>query len=89
MTHNRASRTIVAAVVGLGRDLGLMTVAEGVETEEEAGILNEMQCDLAQGWLFAKPSAAAEIPRMVSSAECNLADVFLAHEEQDVMATTV
>jgi EAL domain-containing protein (putative c-di-GMP-specific phosphodiesterase class I) len=89
MTHNRASRTIVAAVVGLGRELGLETVAEGVETEEEADILNEMQCDLAQGWLFGRPAAAAEIPRMVSSVACNRADAFLDHEEQDEMAATV
>ena len=89
MTHNRASRIIVAAVVGLGRDLGLTTVAEGVETEEEADVLNEMQCDLAQGWLFGKPASAAEIPRIVSSAACDRAYSFLVHEEQDLMAATV
>jgi EAL domain-containing protein (putative c-di-GMP-specific phosphodiesterase class I) len=87
MTQCRASRIIVAAVVGLGRDLGLETVAEGVETEEEAGILSEMRCDLAQGWYFGRPAAAAEIPRMVTAATCN--QVFLEHEEQDTMAAAV
>ena len=87
MTQSRATRIIVAAVVGLGRDLGLETVAEGVETEEEAGILREMRCDLAQGWHFGRPAAADEIPRMVSAAACNRAAIDLA--EQDAMAAAV
>jgi len=84
MTQCRASRTIVAAIFALGRDLGLETVAEGVETEEEAGILSEMQCDIAQGWYFGKPAAAAEIPRMVSAAGASWE-----LEEQDEMAAAV
>jgi len=83
ITQCRASRTIVAAVVGLGRDLGLDTVAEGVETEEEAGLLSEMRCDMAQGWLFGKPAAAVEIPRMISADHC------MEREEQDAMAAAV
>ena len=87
MTQSRATRIIVAAVVGLGRDLGLETVAEGVETEEEAGLLRDMNCDLAQGWHFGRPAAADEIPRMVSAAACNRAAIDLA--KQDQMAAAV
>jgi EAL domain-containing protein (putative c-di-GMP-specific phosphodiesterase class I) len=83
MPHGRANRTIVAAIFKLGRDLGLETVAEGVETEEEAGILSEMQCDLAQGWYFGKPTAAAEIPRIIP------ADSTLGREEWDALASAV
>jgi EAL domain-containing protein (putative c-di-GMP-specific phosphodiesterase class I) len=86
MTHSRASRTIVAAIFALGRDLGLETVAEGVETEEEAGILSEMHSDLAQGWYFGKPAAAVEIPRMLSPAASGASWEL---EEQDVMAVAV
>jgi EAL domain-containing protein (putative c-di-GMP-specific phosphodiesterase class I) len=86
MTHCRASRTIVAAIFALGRDLGLETVAEGVETEEEAGILSEMHCDIAQGWYFGKPATAAEIPRMVSAAASGASWEL---EEQDAMAATI
>jgi len=89
MAHNRALRMIVAAIVGLGRDLGLETVAEGVETEEEAVMLGEMQCNLAQGWHFGKPAAAAEIPRMISAKLCNQADALFEYEDQDVMAAAV
>jgi EAL domain-containing protein (putative c-di-GMP-specific phosphodiesterase class I) len=89
MTDSRANRTIVAAIFALGRDLGLETVAEGVETEEQAGILNEMLCDMAQGWYFGKPAAAAEIPRMVSADYSNRAGHSLEREEQDAMAAAV
>ena len=55
MTERRESRKIVAAVVGLGQSLGLTTVAEGVETEEQAEMLLWLGCDIAQGWLYGKP----------------------------------
>ena len=58
MTEQRDSRKIVAAVVGLGQSLGLTTVAEGVETAEQAEMLRWMGCELGQGWLFGKPVPA-------------------------------
>jgi len=68
MTIKRESRKIVAAVVGLGQSLGLTTVAEGVETQDQANMLLWLGCDLAQGWLFGKPAPASEIPRMIDEA---------------------
>lgn len=67
MATNRNSRKIVAAVVGLGQSLGLLTVAEGVETVEEARILLWLGCDLGQGWLYGKAAAADEMPSMISA----------------------
>jgi diguanylate cyclase (GGDEF)-like protein len=61
MLDSRESGKIVSAVVGLGRSLGLSTVAEGVETEETAAALRELGCDLAQGWLFGRPVPDHEI----------------------------
>jgi PAS domain S-box-containing protein len=58
MTEQRDSRKIVAAVVGLGQSLGLTTVAEGVETAEQAEMLRWMGCELGQGWLFGRPVPA-------------------------------
>lgn len=46
---------IVAAAVTLARSLGLTTVAEGVETLFQMEALRELQCDLAQGYLFSRP----------------------------------
>ena len=58
MAADRDSRKIVAAVIGLGQSLGLVTVAEGVEDEDTWRTLREMGCDLGQGWLFGRPTAA-------------------------------
>jgi PAS domain S-box-containing protein len=67
MTEVRESRKIVAAVVGLGQSLGLVTVAEGIETAAQASMLLWLGCDLGQGWLYGKPAPAAEIPRMLAT----------------------
>ena len=61
MTEQRDSRKIVAAVVGLGQSLGLTTVAEGVETAEQAEMLRWMGCELGQGWLFGRPVPADQL----------------------------
>jgi EAL domain-containing protein (putative c-di-GMP-specific phosphodiesterase class I) len=68
MTSERESRKIVAAVVGLGYSLDLITVAEGVETEEQADILLRLGCDFAQGWLYEHPLPAQHIPEMIAAA---------------------
>jgi PAS domain S-box-containing protein len=68
MTSERESRKIVAAVVGLGHSLDMTTVAEGVETEEQADILLRLGCELAQGWLYGRPMPAERIPDMIASA---------------------
>ena len=46
---------IVAALLGLARALSLDVTAEGVETEAQAAFLSDHHCDLAQGFLFARP----------------------------------
>ena len=66
MLHQRDSRKIVAAVIGLGQSLGLATVAEGVETQEMAEMLLCLGCDIGQGWLFGKPEPAENLPSALS-----------------------
>ena len=57
MAGDGESRKIVSAVIGLGQSLGLVTVAEGVETEDVAALLRDLGCDLGQGWLFGRPAS--------------------------------
>jgi PAS domain S-box-containing protein len=67
MTGAKESRKIVAAIIGLGHSLGLTTVAEGVETEEQAQMLLRLGCQCAQGWLYGHPETADRIPQMVAA----------------------
>jgi PAS domain S-box-containing protein len=67
MAKTRESRKIVAAIVGLGHSLGLITVAEGVETEQQADMLFWLGCELGQGWLYGKAVPADEIPNFVTA----------------------
>ena len=68
MTQKRDSRKIVASVVGLGQSLGLITAAEGVETQEEADMLFWMGCDIGQGWLYGRPAPADQVTRVILDA---------------------
>lgn len=58
---------IVEAMVGLGCALGLQTVAEGVETNEQVEMLSSFGCDQVQGFLYAKPQSAVEIATLLST----------------------
>jgi len=55
-------RQIAEMVVGMGRRLRLAVLAEGVEREGQMELLKAMGCDEAQGYLFARPLPAAELP---------------------------
>jgi diguanylate cyclase (GGDEF)-like protein/PAS domain S-box-containing protein len=54
---NDQAATIVRAVLGLGRGLGLPVLAEGVETDAELHFLRDELCDEAQGYLLGRPAA--------------------------------
>ena len=49
---------IVASIISMAKDLKLSVVAEGVETTQQLAYLRDKGCDVAQGYLFAKPMAA-------------------------------
>lgn len=52
---------IVRAIVNLARTLGLKVVAEGVETEAQRDLLRSLECEGAQGFLFARPMSFSEL----------------------------
>jgi EAL domain-containing protein (putative c-di-GMP-specific phosphodiesterase class I) len=51
---------VVRSVLALGEDIGMMVLAEGIETEQQFCMLRELKCRQVQGFLFAKPVPAAE-----------------------------
>ena len=55
VSQSENSRTIVHAVVNLGRGLGMDVVAEGVETEAEATMMRFLGCTEMQGYFFSRP----------------------------------
>jgi diguanylate cyclase (GGDEF)-like protein/PAS domain S-box-containing protein len=57
VNSNGQAATIVRAVLGLGRGLGLPVLAEGVETVAELQFLQEELCDEVQGYLLGRPAA--------------------------------
>jgi diguanylate cyclase (GGDEF)-like protein len=63
------SAKIVDAIVGLSRSLGVDTVAEGVETEEEALALQQLGCINGQGYLFGKPMRAQDLEDRIELAK--------------------
>ena len=65
MLDDPTDLAIVRAIVGLGHTLGLRVVAEGVESVEEAAMLQAAHCDELQGYLFGRPMPPEEIPEWI------------------------
>jgi diguanylate cyclase (GGDEF)-like protein len=62
-----ASATLADSIVRLASTLGLVTVAEGVETSAQMSMLREMNCDQTQGYLHSAPLPAREIEKLLSA----------------------
>lgn len=69
--HSAESRKIVEAIVGLGKSLGLRTVAEGVENLGTFSFLKGTGCDQAQGYFIGRPMYGDEIARWTGEMKLN------------------
>ncbi len=56
---------IVRAIVAMARSLGITVTAEGVETREQLELLQELECDTYQGYLFSRPVPAEAFEELV------------------------
>jgi predicted signal transduction protein with EAL and GGDEF domain len=63
----RSSAAIVNAIAGMARNLGLKTVAEGVETREQADYLTAIGCDQLQGYFFSRPVPADQFAQLLEA----------------------
>ena len=63
---DRESLAIVQAIVSLAKNLGFSVTAEGIETLEQARLLQGMACEMLQGYYFSKPVPAARIAELLS-----------------------
>jgi diguanylate cyclase (GGDEF)-like protein/PAS domain S-box-containing protein len=66
METDHDSAAIVLAVLGMAHSIGIRVVAEGVETEGQYACLRDNGCDVAQGFLIARPMAASRVPRFIA-----------------------
>ena len=65
ITTDADDASIVSAVIGLGRNLHMRVVAEGVETREQLEFLREHACPVGQGFYFSVPLPAAEFAQLL------------------------
>lgn len=65
MLNDQSDAVIVRSIIGLGHNLGLNVVAEGVENDEIWDRLKTLGCDSAQGYCMSRPIPAADIPDWV------------------------
>ncbi|MGX9416914.1 putative bifunctional diguanylate cyclase/phosphodiesterase [Vibrio sp. WJH972] len=67
MTNEQKSLSLVQTILKLAKQLNMKSVAEGVETKEQYEILKQCDCDLFQGYYFAKPMNADETIHFINS----------------------
>lgn len=58
-------KSILASVIQMAKEIGMETVAEGIETEEQAKLLKEMHCDYGQGYYYAKPMPVEDFLKLI------------------------
>jgi len=68
---------IVQTILELARVLGMDVVAEGIETEEQLQLLQQMGCRYGQGFLFSPPLPASEIEKLLDGRDSSFASGFM------------
>lgn len=66
LPHDSDDKAITASILDVSRHLGLETVAEGVETQEQAAYLTAHGCDVAQGYFYSYPLSPDELETVIS-----------------------
>jgi diguanylate cyclase (GGDEF)-like protein/PAS domain S-box-containing protein len=65
--HDAKDAAIAANLVSLAHALGLVAIAEGIESQGQLSSLRDLGCDLAQGFLFARPAPPQELTELLGS----------------------
>ena len=72
MMNSNSAAVLVDLIALLGRKLGLVTIAEGVETFEQLEQVRALECQMAQGFLFAKPQPPADCETLFTQPRLDL-----------------
>ena len=67
--ENPKTKSIVHSIIGMAHEIGIKTVAEGVETEEQVSFLRQSGCDYIQGYYYSKPLPEEEYVEFLEKAD--------------------
>lgn len=67
--ENPKTKSIVHSIIGMAHEIGIKTVAEGVETEEQVSFLRQSGCDYIQGYYYSKPLPEEEFMEFLEKAD--------------------
>ncbi len=65
-TNSQRSKDIVKSIVDMAKNINMEVICEGVETREQADFLKEIGCEMAQGYLFAKPMPKEDFEELLN-----------------------
>ncbi len=74
ITDGEQPLQIVRTIIDLARALGMNVVAEGIETQEQYALLQQLGCRYGQGYLFARPMPAEDVSKLLRLPERQLPD---------------
>ncbi|WP_131036515.1 EAL domain-containing protein, partial [Clostridioides difficile] len=83
LSHNLndfKNTTILYSIINIARALGMLTVCEGVETEQHVEFIKSINCDIAQGYYYAKPMECKEFEKLLSK-ENNSEKMFIKYSD--------
>jgi diguanylate cyclase (GGDEF)-like protein len=66
MLHNPHTSLLLGTIIGLANTLGYSIIAEGVETRDQAAAIQNLGCNLMQGFLYSPAVSAKEIPALIN-----------------------
>lgn len=67
--ENPKTKSIVHSIIGMAHEIGIKTIAEGVETEEQVSFLRQSGCDYIQGYYYSKPLPEEEFVGFLEKAD--------------------
>ena len=74
---NKKSRPLIESVINMADQIGMRTLCEGVETEEQMEFLKKIDCERLQGYLFSKPVSYDELNKMIKEGKLVISDTLI------------
>lgn len=73
ISHDEQSNELMRSMVQIAQNLGMMVVAEGVETQDQLDFLCGLGCEYGQGYLFSRPVPVSEVEKLLEQARAKAA----------------